>query len=249
MIWDLLDDSLILAVLLVTLPLILGGLISPLVSSRKGRMRTEREEHYDRADINEVFWLFDERLKFEGFRTEPDESQYRIEATRTRWNLISGAHRDLPLKALIESERGTSGVTVHISMWTTDLVLMDSGEGRHIDELLNRLLHADLDKDVAIVVSGPSFFAMEAIWIAATCSVATALLFYPGYEIPQLQEVFEGLLAGNIVAFIIAMLGVMQVIRKPAEVTGMRRAAAAILIVVVNVGLALAISVVPTSGF
>src|SRR5688500_5056750 len=136
---------------------------------RKGRMRTVREVFHAGVDADATRTLYAERLGYDGFVLSPAAADpASLEATKPKRptaDAAVGAHADKSLSVRLDfaPDPARRGVHVRATAWVNDFIFYDTGEGRLIDAMLDRLLRADLDKEPRPVVPNVSFMALSAM--------------------------------------------------------------------------------------
>ncbi len=206
----------------------LRGLLSP---GRKGYMRTQREVFHDKAPLHEVFQTYLERVRFEGF--EPVEGQVhpprQIVAQRTpEREPATFTHASIPLELKISFAERDQGVDVQVEMKTRSFVVLDTGEGRYIDETLKRLLEAELAQEQRPIVPNVTLTAVIALYIGILMLIAPLLMLVPGFGLGRALGLLEAMGMECFVCVGLSLIALYLCYRNPGEITGRLRALIAI---------------------
>ena len=127
-------------------PLLLPIVVGLLMPGRKGTMRTKRMADWTGLTTDEARQLLLERLAAQRFHVTSNPTVDNFTAQRDKaasWSNKTAihTHASKPLNAEFSIERHVAGTTINVTMWTPDLVITDTGEGAHIDQVLDQLLH------------------------------------------------------------------------------------------------------------
>lgn len=253
---DLLGIGIVGAGLLVSLGNFIGVVVFMAVrAKRRGDMLTHVERDWRGVTLDEARDRLTERLMRHRFRPggvavdkklTPAQrlilqDAVRILAARPKESgvlqstqLWVATHASKEMNADFALIASGSGVTVHAWIWTPDTVIADTGEGRHIDELMQYLLHPnDMEPEPLEVVPNPSFGAslcLGSALLAAACGLAAAVG-------PVDIALGAGLLLGAsgmgvIMVVCMALLGLKDILLRPKEMTGGRVMVAGVLVFV-----------------
>lgn len=227
----------------ILLPVVLGLLLP----GRKGQMRTTRTHLFTGIGLEEMRRLFATRLEYERFRVSVDAQTGALRGRRNLAKERDGSdmlhtHASKPFECLVEFTPQADGVETRLTMWTTDFVFMDTGEGAYIDQLMHRLLFSDQAAEAPPMVPNRSFFATAALVCALIIVVVPVLLILPGMRGNAAWGIVEGMLFSSITPFVLAGITFWQSWRKPQEITGNSWAVAAILVALLGIAEALAIA-------
>jgi len=204
-----------------------------LSSGRKGSMRTVRDTVHEDVSLDFARTTYLDRLKFEGFEVELDESGTRLTAHRGKPPSNSPfavhTHASKPLGLKMEFRQLDRGVGVRLEMTMKDFVIVDTGEGKYIDETLDRLMGADLEREAAPVVPNETFKTTVAFQIAFLMLLAPILLFAPGFTTEMAGGLMLVLIVEFFVSVVLALLGILDCFMRPSEMTGKGKSLSAML--------------------
>lgn len=218
-------------VLAFVVPLLLG-LLTP---GRKGRMTTQKTVFHPGVDEESALAAYAGRLQFEGFRILRASGNGSLLARRPQPFAHSGvsmAHADKPYEAELRLTPRDGGVEARLKLWTTDWVIVDTGEGRYIDELLARIVGADLINDPAPLVPNSSFLCNYALHYGVYVFLAAGAISWAPAALDWVPTDLEtrrmwGLLAiHGAISLPLAALAALDASRRGLEITGARRAGA-----------------------
>jgi len=196
-------------------------------------MKTVKEVFHEDASLEEVCEIYAERLQYEGFTVASGKDPIKITAHRESLQvpgspLTIQTHASKPLKAEVDFKEQSDGVAVQLTVWMTDFVILDTGEGRYIDETIDRIVTADLEAEPPPVVPNVSTHAQVAFYGGILVFLAPLFMFFLnasqslGLLLAMGFEVF--------ICVVLALFALRDVIVKPKEMTGKKRIAAAILL-------------------
>ena len=208
----------------ITLALLLGPQIGVplllfLVPGRKGSMLTRRELLHERTTVEEVMPVYRDRMAYEGFSVtfSPSQLNARRDPVTTK-NTDSVLRQGIVVKA--DFEQVGSDVAVNIEAKLTDFVIFDTGEGRYIDEMLDRIVQANLDEEASPVVPMRSYQITVAL-VSAICMVAVAMGgVVIGGDAEVKMAIAMGLVFPLLGVFILSGIGLFNCMSTPNEVTG-----------------------------
>ncbi|MDQ3439479.1 MAG: hypothetical protein M3478_03920 [Planctomycetota bacterium] len=229
--------------------IMVGSLVVPvavmlLLPGRRGTMRTQRHASHAGIMTGEAWELYGARLQYEGFDIAACAQPGTLRATRrakTALGSVAGVHaqsnKPLEAEATFQDVPG-QGVAVTLALWTTDLVVLDTGEGRYIDGVLDRLMTADLGAEPPVVVPSPSFSPVKALIVAAFVWMGVAMMWLPAFGGSVLRGIVIGLIASALMGLTSAVHGLREIHAKPAELYGAGRAKVAIVLLFLGVAAA-----------
>jgi hypothetical protein len=108
------------------------------------------------------------------------------------------------------------------------LVIVDTGEGRYIDGVLDRLMTADLAAQPPVIVPCPSFSPIKALIVAATVWAGVGVIWLPMIGPSRMRGMAIGLVVCACFGLTSAAHGLMEIRAKPDELYGAGRAKLAI---------------------
>jgi hypothetical protein len=207
--------------ILMASPFVLALLLF-LVPGRKGKMRTEREFAHDDLPVEQAKPLYAARLAYDGFTIDNGPDPLFLRATR------AGAPAG---QALTHADKGMiiemrflpvgSGVRVHLAAWVTDFVFYDTGESRHIDLTLDRLVKAELERDAVPLVPNRSFLAMSGL---TTALLGIATVAFVMFRTTSTEMHMASIVAGGALACLgslfVAREALAKIRAKPGELRG-----------------------------
>ena len=206
-----------------------AGLFLPIVvglclPGRKGKMLTRREADWYGIGADEACTRLVERLVAERFIVSPGDGPHMLSALRkkevqNRAHAIH-THESKPLNAEFSIEPHVAGVLVKATMWTPDLVFLDTGEGRHIDTVLNRLLSEEQNPPPPNVVPNVPYTATTSITTGGAILIALVILSVLRPDISRAFGVIHGLMLTGFVGVGLGIFGVRDTIVKPLEMKG-----------------------------
>jgi hypothetical protein len=220
---------------------------------RRGTMRTERQASHGGVTPADAWGLYAARLQYEGFEVAPPAPQgfqvapgtlpSVLRATRrakTALGSVAGVHAqsNKPLEAEATFQEIPGGAAVTMALWTTDYVICDTGEGRYIDGVLDRLMTAELSSAPPVIVPCPSFSPVKALVVAALVWLGVAAMWLPFLAPAVVRGMGIGLAVSALVGVVSAVHGLIEIRAKPAELYGTGRAVAAMVLLVLGVAAA-----------
>ncbi|MGH7176418.1 MAG: hypothetical protein ACREJC_03470 [Tepidisphaeraceae bacterium] len=156
---------------------ILITLVLLLVPGRKGKMRTERHVRHDDCSPEQVWAIYADRLTRDGFDIEGADEPARVRASLRRWP-ATDPEPPSNLAVIVEMEfaRTEVGVSVQIAAWLRSPVFFDSGEGRFLETVLERLMSDDANRNSAPLAPTLCFMALCSLTVALVSITAMAIL-------------------------------------------------------------------------
>lgn len=221
---------------LALLPVALVIVVGLLTPGRKGHMRTEKEAFHEELSLEAARTLYEERLEHEGFEVEWNNPPDRIRAhRRATWKRKIGSptvftHARNPLSAEIHMTATPGGVAVRLVVWMKSFIFRDTGEGRYVDETIERILFADLEREPPPVVPNISVFAEVALYSAVLMNLAPLLMLLPLFDLSRSLGLLYGMGAELIAVVVLLLFALFDIIAKPKEMTGGTRILAAFLL-------------------
>jgi hypothetical protein len=209
----------------------LAVLVALLTPGRKGSMRTQRSIVVPGATVEEVAETYTARLEYEGFRVwtrSPGQLDAKRADAAAGKPLPAYAHADKALNATVTMVQEGPDVHLTLTLWTPDFVLMDTGEGQHIDMMLDRLLDADLVAQPRPVVPNPSFNAVVALYHSGLMCATPLLLLHPTLGEGHGRTVLHGVALSWFLTAGWGLTAIYEVHRKPGAIHGGRKAVTAI---------------------
>jgi hypothetical protein len=208
-----------------------------LVPGRKGRMRTQRQTVFPAMPLKEAQPSFMQRLRRDDFVVEPSADPSRVMGIRRRQ---PGVDPTMIIELTFVSH--ADGLRVSAVAWFDDLVFFDSGEGRLIDQTLERLLHGDLDREPRPLLRTFSYMAVSALVAAVLCLAAMGYLYLhrPPATIARAAMV-AGLVLSSLATLFMARDARRQIRQRPAELTG--RGAVAATFMLGSIGIIVGIAI------
>jgi hypothetical protein len=156
-------------------PLLLA-LVLVLVPGRKGRMRTQRQTVFPAMRLEEAQPYFTQRLRHDDFVVEPSADPSRVMGIRRRPpEAQPGLDPTMIIELTFVSQ--ADGLQVSAVAWFGELTFFDSGEGRLIDQTLERMLHGDLDREPRPLLRTFDYMAVSALVAAVLCLAAMGYLY------------------------------------------------------------------------
>lgn len=237
--------SMILAVVAVVVgSFVLPALLMLLLPGRKGSMRTRRAAVHS-GTTAEVFEGYAARLAYDGFAVDASGFPAVLRASRGKLfehpdGIPTHATKPTTIEVRFSSEPPArhGEVTAVAEAWLNDFVLLDSGEGRQLDETLHRLVAGDLAQDPPPAVATPSFHAVVACSAAAISCAGAWLLPWMIADDVRAIAAAAGLIVGTlIVAFPESRAALRDIAMRPGEVTGAALARLAMAVAVVGIAL------------
>lgn len=117
------------------------GLLSP---GRKGRMLTSRTADWNGVSFEEGWSELLARLEKERFVIQQTSVPGRLTAMLPKADKSRIAtHSDKPLAGDFEMQKDGAGVKINATISMPDLVFKDTGEGAHIDQVLDNIMSLD----------------------------------------------------------------------------------------------------------
>jgi hypothetical protein len=221
-------------------PLLLA-LVLVLVPGRKGRMRTQRQTVFPAMRLEEAQPYFTQRLRHDDFVVEPSADPSRVMGIRRRPpEAQPGLDPTMIIELTFVSQ--ADGLQVSAVAWFGELTFFDSGEGRLIDQTLERMLHGDLDREPRPLLRTFDYMAVSALVAAVLCLAAMGYLYLhsPPATIARAAMV-AGLVLSCFATLFIARDARRQILHRPAELTG--RGAVAATFVLGSIGIVVGIAI------
>jgi hypothetical protein len=217
------------------------GLLTP---GRKGKMLTLREADWKGMTPDEARQRLVQKLASMRFLVAPGADPSRLAASRPS-GTVQGApgaihtHGSKPLRAEFEIVRHVAGVCVKARVWMPDFVFLDTGEGRHIDRVLEELLAPPGPPPVPEPpVPNRSYSSYCAMWTGIILLVIPAAMALLGLSPSRAFGLAFASITGAFVGIGLAVFGLRECIVKPAEIRGKEYAIAAIVLCVIAVPVA-----------
>jgi hypothetical protein len=198
---------------------------------RKGNMRTEREVVHSGITVEQAKALYSDRLAFDGFVITDEMDPRRLKATKPKApRTRTHTHNDNGLSVEIDITPDPRGARVRIAIWMNDFVFYDSGEGRLIDLTLDRLISAELGQQPAPIVPNLSFVALSSLTVVLlSIAVIAWLTFGVRLRSIWLAAVVAGAALACLTSILVALKALVEIRRRPAELTGKGLVAAAMI--------------------
>jgi hypothetical protein len=202
-------------------------LILLVIPGRKGKMRTVRSMHVPGTTVEELWQLLADRMAFESFEVDRTGYPHRVAAKRPSRHhkegdsniIVTHASKALALEGQLCQRVG--GVDLQLAMWMDGFVLLDSGEGRHVDLMLHRLLEAELDQEPPPVTPGTSGTALLGLASVVLSLCGCLRPFYWMALRDQWRISYGlGLIVGSHYAGFLAQQALREIRSKPEELTG-----------------------------
>lgn len=205
--------------------LLLPVLVMLVLPGRKGTMRTVRETTFA-TSVDGAWQVMAARLQYEGFNVNDGGRPNTLTAERPARTYHEAGqdiitHATKPLGIEIAFEPVAGGAHLTIALWMNDFILHDSGEGRYIDAMLDRLIAAELDREPAPVVPSTTLGAIVAATGGAIAlTISTAPLYSDWLSGAQLFAFGLGVCGAGFYAIMMAKIALAAIRARPAEVTG-----------------------------
>lgn len=238
-----LDGTFIVSLLILTfLPIVLivlyGLLLAP---GRIGYMRTTREVQLP-GEMIRVAQLLISRFNKLGFMLVHTPNPDSIRMTRPKrqigmYPFILHTHASTKMEAEVRLKQVGGAVHVEAAMWEAKSVYMDTGEQRHIDQLLDRLLAAESAPwlpDPA-PISNLSPHALTALAGGLILFVAALVQFLPWFNLLRAIGYMKGFGVGAFTSLVMGGLGLSDAMRRPKEMHGSWQAILGMALVVAAV--------------
>ena len=167
--------------------------------------------------------LYASRLAYDGFTIVNATNPARLEAVKAKApTMETHTHGDKGLGVEIDfAPDAAGGVRVRIAAWMHDFIFHDSGEGRLIDLTLDRLLSAELDREPPPIVPNGSFMALSSL---VSVLIGLAIIVLVAITVQSRTLRMAAVVAGAALACPASMLmanqALMEIRRRPAELTG-----------------------------
>jgi len=213
---------------------IISWLVLILIPGRKGFLKSSRTVSWPQTNPQQAAEVILRRLSQEHFGN-PQQLQsapLHILAKRpSRQRDASGrttfTHAGKPVDADVQILPRGSGVELTLQLKMTDFVLLDSGEGEHLEQVMHRLIEGT-DRP-PVIVANPSVPALNGVCWAMTTLAAASL----GTVLPVLQrdhvEFAVAIAMSAASACVMAIWGLLTIIRRPKEISGTWLVALALL--------------------
>jgi hypothetical protein len=203
-----------------------------LLPGRKGRMRTERNFAHDGMSVEQAKTLYAARLQHEGFTIQDAPELTQLNALRKRKPITeTHTHSDKTVAVEMRFTPDDRGVRGQVAAWLKDFVFYDTGEGRYVDLILDRLLKSDLDQEPEPVVPTHSSVAISTLGMAV---LGIAVILYMWFKVSSTTintaAIFAGAVLSCLATLLMARESIKQIRARPLELTGMGTVIAAIIL-------------------
>jgi hypothetical protein len=181
-------------------------------------MLTKRSETWRGLGLLEVANALQVRLQRERFVLSPVRNPLELTAARKKTFAhfdprgAAMAMDDKPLAAAVKISESGEGVSVDGSMWTTDLVFLDTGEGRHIDQVLGKLVCQNPPPD-APPIRELSYAVKVALYVTGLICVSPLLIVL--LPASQAAGVLSGAMLGLLLSVGLSAAGLYGITRRP----------------------------------
>ena len=213
---------------------IISWLVLILIPGRKGYLKSSRTVSLPQTNPQQASEVILRRLSEEHFSNamQLPGTPVHIVATRPSTQRdangrMTFAHAGKPIDADVQILPRGSSVELTIQLKMTDFVLLDSGEGEHLEQVMHRLIEGT-DRP-PVVIANPSLPAMNAVCWAMTTLAASSL----GTVLPVVQrdhvEFAIAIAMSAASALVMASWGLLTILRRPKEISGTWLVALALL--------------------
>jgi hypothetical protein len=209
-------------------PFILPLLLVVFTGRGAGFLKRHRQIRYEGVKPDEIWSLFIERLRHEKFVIMQAEQGRSIYATRDRNALRPDTpgniykHAGLPLKATVTIDPdGDNSVVVFILQYTA-LIVADTGEGKYLEQLIERLFCADLQNQNQPKVTNPNMMLSVAFMLSILMVIGGASALTPLLSAAQCLGLIVGYFVGIFTIIPLMAMGAIAVRNNPGEITGIR---------------------------
>ena len=127
-------------------------------------------------------------------------------------------HAAKPIEADVQIVPRRGGTEVALNLKMTDFVLLDSGEGEHLEQVIYRL--AEGTDRPPVIVANPSPLAMSAVCWALTALAAASLAIYLPVVKQHAAEFAAGIAMSAVASATMAILGLQSIRARPKEISG-----------------------------
>ncbi len=206
----------------IILPLILTFFGALLLPGRKGYMRTKREVLWPGLSAEETLARLDERFAQLGFTPVAGATRYTVERKKGQSpdDYLNESHANKPLRAEFTFSPEGQGVRIGVVMTMPDFVILDTGEGAHIDQVLDRLLATEACPPLRPPVPNVSYMA-AVCWSSGICQWAAVIAIAMNQgPLAKTAGAFFGLAFGAFVYGVAGFLALALMYRRPLEVKG-----------------------------
>ncbi len=243
-----LEGTFLVSLLILTfLPILLVVIVGLLMPGRKGHLKTTRQAQLP-GEMIRVAQLLISRFNKLGFMLVHTPHPDTIRMTRPRrqigmYPFILHTHASTKMEAEVRLQQAGDRVNVEATLWEAKSVYLDTGESRHIDQLLDRLLadeSAPWLPDPA-PVSNVSPHAMTALVGSLLLIVADFVQFLPWSDLPRAIGYMQGIVFAGFTSLVMGGLGLSDAMRRPKEIHGGWQAILAMVLAVVAAGLGIVI--------
>jgi hypothetical protein len=190
-------------------------------------MRTTRTGHFPGLTRDDVLRLLAERFLRLGFNVASPMNADLIRLSRPKRPIDKGSfeiftHASKPMEAELQIAHHDGHVEVRVTLWTEDLVIMDTGEGRHIDQCLEYILAQKTDDNI-ITASPSTNVSMKSI-TSLTCGIwllaISSVQLHHWFNLPRAIDFMFGFTVASFSGVTLGALGLIDTFRKPKEMTG-----------------------------
>ncbi|MBN1517800.1 hypothetical protein JXA32_14645 [Candidatus Sumerlaeota bacterium] len=208
---------------------ILEPLLLALFGGRKfGFLKHAREIQYTNVEPDKVWQLFIDRLNYDGFTIEESEPGLSIRASRKGVKhdphnpMTAYKHAELPLKASVNLNAEGDNTNLSLTIQYREFIVADTGEGKYLERLAERLISADLQQNPP-VVANPSMNISIAFMLSIMMLVGGALTLTPMMNASHCIGLMIGYVASLMVILPLLLFGAVTVFRNPGEISGLEK--------------------------
>lgn len=202
-----------------------------IIPSRRGYMRTRRELSLTDIALEEAITLYTDRLSYEGFEVVRDGNRLIcVRDPENPGNIDAVSGKAVFIDMMFDETAG--GVSLTAEARLNDIILFDTGEGRYVDETLDRALGADLEEE-APKVSMPSYNALCSFATAFGLIVAMGYIAVSDRNYNDTVGIALGMCVAAVAVLIYAAIAIRNVRQSPKEVSGSGFAIAAVVTAVI----------------
>ncbi len=203
------------------LPLLLAFFGALLLPGRKGYMRTKREVLWPGLGTKETLARLEERAAQLGFTPVAGTGRPTIERKKGQsgGDFLSESHASKPLRAEFTFNPEGEGMRIGVVMTMPGFVILDTGEGAHIDQVIDYLLTTEAPSPRPPVPTVS--YAAAVCWCGGICQGAAviAIAINQG-PFAKTAGAFFGLLFGAFVYSLTGLLALALMYRRRLEVKG-----------------------------
>jgi hypothetical protein len=216
---------------IIILPQILPIIVGLLTPGRKGTMLTKRTSDWNNVSGDEAWRVLLERVRNEGFTIAagPNPGFITVSRPKTYGGGRAATHASKPLNATFQVQPHVAGVTIEGTMTTPDLVILDTGEGKHIDQVLDRILTQHPGEKQEPPVPNTSYHAKVGVYCAAIMWVGVvAIVLLDASRAAGI--IAGGLMLGLLIGVVLGAFGLIHTVKRPQEIRGKGMAIASIVL-------------------